>query len=439
MVKSEDMPPMLFLGEGDKKDTILARNNDSHLNMSVECEQLQCVRVKEEPIEDISFSEEQDCSRVEQPLLKCKNEAEWNCGTPDVPEDDGKDTGAAASVTRAEGRLQRAGKSRAHNKKWVSAVGDRKSVTRARSIPADKEASALARCSKPTEGTMSLLKLKHPFRCEQDGLNDTSTAVVTQHPPASARLEGSDTAATEKSSGVGSRGGEKSHSCHLCSATLTTPHGLKGHLNRHKGFKPYKCGECSYSSAAKQALESHIRHRHSGERPFKCDLCGMAYASPSILTVHRRTHTGEKPYPCCLCPMTFAACSARRKHVLSIHSTVKPYTCEYCGKTFPLLDYLKRHERVHTGDTPHLCHLCPSRFTRRSSLAVHVRNHMNDRPFQCKQCEKCFVSASRLAEHVQSMHSSEPAFPCKLCPRKYKHKCSLNAHLRDCHPAEMKT
>lgn len=462
MVKKDDDVPSPFPIKGYEKHTVGAQENECHLTIPIQTEWIQNVQVKKEPIEDVPFShQEEGCSvEVEQPLLKCQSEAEWNHGIPDIAEQPREDLRTTPSTVKLEEGMQQSEKFRVDDEEQTSDVEGSKFFKLARCSDLDHGVSLQARGSEPIESTASPSKLGRRRRSMRQAVGGTSsTARVPQHLPQSSRSRDGDDVAAQESPEVRHRCphcniacpeesslaihmrchegvGDKPHCCHLCPATYADKHHLKSHLQRHWGIKPWKCSDCSYESFTKQVLEIHIRHRHSGERPFKCDLCDMAFASQSSFMVHRRIHTGEKPYACRLCPATFRDCGAMRNHFLTTHSTARPHTCEHCGKSFALAVELRRHVRMHTGDTPHLCHLCPARFTRRSSLVVHVRTHTGDRPYHCEQCEKCFVTATRLTEHVKCMHSLKPAYPCKLCSRKYKHSGSLIAHVKAHHPAE---
>ncbi|XP_065300903.1 zinc finger protein 501-like [Dermacentor albipictus] len=461
--KDDDMPCSPSPGKDYKKHTVAVQKNECDSAMPIQTQWLQDVQVKKEPINDVPLHQQEGYSvQVLEPLLKCKSEAKWNRDIPDQAEQPREDFGTTASTVKLEEGMQHSDKCRVDNEERASNV-EGQLFKLARCSSPDGVVSLQARCPEPTESTANLSKLGRRRRSTRRAVSGTSSgARVPQHLPESPfSRDGDDVAAQEppdvryhcprcniacpeeSSLAIHVRchggAGDRRHCCHLCPATFAQKHGLKYHLSQHWGIKPWKCSDCSYACSTKHVLELHIRHRHSGERPFKCDLCDRAFASHSIFMVHRRIHTGEKPYACPLCPATFRDCSAKRKHLLVTHSTARPHTCEHCSKSYALPEQLKRHVITHTGDTPHLCHLCPARFTRHSSLVVHVKNHIGDRSHHCEQCEKSFVTASRLAEHVNCTHSSKPAYPCKLCPRKYKHSGSLNAHVRAEHPAEGKT
>ncbi|XP_063684707.1 zinc finger and SCAN domain-containing protein 2-like [Bolinopsis microptera] len=88
---------------------------------------------------------------------------------------------------------------------------------------------------------------------------------------------------------------------------------LSSHLRQHTREKPFKCPDCSYSTARKSSLNAH-RKTHTGEKPFKCPDCSYAVAYNSNLKDHLKTHTGEKPFKCPDCLY-----AASRKDTLKFH------------------------------------------------------------------------------------------------------------------------
>lgn len=49
--------------------------------------------------------------------------------------------------------------------------------------------------------------------------------------------------------------------------------------------------------------------------------------------------------------------------------------CETCGKSFASKEYLKHHNRIHTGSKPFKCEVCFRTFAQRNSLYQHIKVH----------------------------------------------------------------
>nr|XP_029544634.1 zinc finger protein 500-like [Oncorhynchus nerka] len=54
----------------------------------------------------------------------------------------------------------------------------------------------------------------------------------------------------------------------------------------------------------------------------------------------------------------------------------KPYACPTCGKCFAEANYVKIHQRVHTGEKPFSCTQCHMRFSEAGTLKRHQRHHL---------------------------------------------------------------
>ncbi|KAI1696121.1 c2H2-type zinc-finger domain-containing protein [Ditylenchus destructor] len=141
--------------------------------------------------------------------------------------------------------------------------------------------------------------------------------------------------------------------------------------------KLHKCDHCSYASARKDTVDSHMR-THTGEKPFKCDHCSYSCAYKSSLNNHVRTHTGEKPYKCDVCPYASAQSGALREHM-----------------------------RSHTGEKPFKCNLCSYASAKSSNLNEHMRTHTGEKPYKCSECRYAGTSSSNLYQHIRRHHSKE--------------------------------
>lgn len=53
----------------------------------------------------------------------------------------------------------------------------------------------------------------------------------------------------------------------------------------------------------------------------------------------------------------------------------KPFMCENCGKSFASKEYLKHHNRIHSGFRPYKCETCERAFAQRNSLHQHMKIH----------------------------------------------------------------
>ncbi|XP_064629652.1 zinc finger protein 420-like [Lineus longissimus] len=73
--------------------------------------------------------------------------------------------------------------------------------------------------------------------------------------------------------------------CKICGVTLRASHGLKMHMRRHTGEKPYVCPQCDRAFPHKNSLQRHVRLH--GQTPYKCPTCGMGFIQAISLRQHQ--------------------------------------------------------------------------------------------------------------------------------------------------------
>ncbi|XP_052869213.1 zinc finger protein ZFP2 [Anopheles cruzii] len=128
---------------------------------------------------------------------------------------------------------------------------------------------------------------------------------------------------------------------------------------------------------------------HDHPKQWECDVCRKSFTTKYFLKKHNRLHTGEMPYTCAICNKSFTFQQSYHKHLL-YHSDEKPHACAVCGRAFKELSTLHNHERIHSGEKPFACETCGKCFRQRVSYLVHRRIHTGLMPYKCSGCDKSF-------------------------------------------------
>ena len=78
--------------------------------------------------------------------------------------------------------------------------------------------------------------------------------------------------------------------CPVCSLKLDSQHTFTVHIRQHNPTDhSHTCSICSKTLSSASSLDRHMLI-HSGERPFKCRICGMAFTTNGNMHRHMRTH-----------------------------------------------------------------------------------------------------------------------------------------------------
>lgn len=128
-------------------------------------------------------------------------------------------------------------------------------------------------------------------------------------------------------------------------------------------------------------------------------------------------------------------------------STEKSTTCYLCKHDFVSRQCLYAHFKEQHSDRgrPHKCDLCQASFKRRSHLEDHVSSHTGETRYTCKDCGGKYARPKSLMRHRRLAHSTMPLtiktvnkpgvtsngeFQCLYCPKSFKHRPSLNFHVK---------
>lgn len=107
--------------------------------------------------------------------------------------------------------------------------------------------------------------------------------------------------------------------------------------------------ECSICAEKFDTLSARANHRRKHKGSFKCTICDKVLTNKYGLKGHMVRHTGVKPFACEQCPMRFFMRIELNEHMLT-HTRTKDHTCEICGSRFSKEYSMIKHIRfVHEG------------------------------------------------------------------------------------------
>ena len=94
-------------------------------------------------------------------------------------------------------------------------------------------------------------------------------------------------------------------SCKECGKSMSTKHGLNGHMKLHENPK-FSCDMRGKKFFRGEHLRNHYRiHTEPNRKDFKCDICQKEMANKYNMIKHIKIHDKTKTFPCDLCTKIF--------------------------------------------------------------------------------------------------------------------------------------
>uniref|UniRef100_A0A8D9EY77 Zinc finger protein ZFP69B n=1 Tax=Cacopsylla melanoneura TaxID=428564 RepID=A0A8D9EY77_9HEMI len=183
----------------------------------------------------------------------------------------------------------------------------------------------------------------------------------------------------DSSDGLGEFKFEESvYPCRFCGEAFRTHDAQMRHYkSAHKTYEvSLLCYFCGHIAKNIHSLTSHLRGLHQLPRKTQKILCEICSVEVLHIVEHlRNSHSGLK-FECSQCTRMFTRKCDLRMHIKRIHMKAQleeKFVCKFCSKVFNFYWYMKRHERVHTGERPYKCKLCPMAFNHMVSLKNHLK------------------------------------------------------------------
>ncbi|XP_043382575.1 zinc finger protein 335 isoform X3 [Chelonia mydas] len=232
--------------------------------------------------------------------------------------------------------------------------------------------------------------------------------------------------------------------CRICGSRFLTHDDLRFHVNSHEANDPqlFKCLQCSYRSRRWSSLKEHM-FNHVGSKPYKCGECDYTSVYKKDVIRHSTVHSRDRKkradpppklnsFPCPVCSRVYPMQKRLTQH-MKTHSTEKPHMCDKCGKSFKKRYTFKMHLLTHIqaiANRRFKCEFCDYVCEDKKILLNHQLSHMNDKPYKCSFCKYSTFREDFLVSHMAVKHTGGKPFACEYCHFTTKHKKNLRLHVQ---------
>ncbi len=221
--------------------------------------------------------------------------------------------------------------------------------------------------------------------------------------------------------------------CHLCGQTFRLQSDLANHLGIHK-----QCVICEQRFSTYSDLKMHNKVKHQGNSYLLCKQSGTKFTRVTYLPSHQ--NTAVKSFHCDKCGINFAHRAHLERHQKfhlkaqqNNNLELELWTCD-CGATYSNRISLKRHQTSPLGLKSWPCKLCPKSFALKCSLEAHQKSHPAVKQekktcrVKCGVCDELYMSLEELKLHIKKHKKDNKDYNCRDCGLSLDKESSLKEH-----------